>query len=153
MPLSPQLLIRLQNQHLALTEIAAQLSADKLNMHPEPGKWSIYDNIAHLTSYQDVFIGRIKLLITASNLQFNAYRADDDPAFIACQQTSLPQLFEKLNADRQQIYQLLITIPDENLSHTALHPKYGTLDIPQWTEFFLLHEAHHLFTIFKLAHS
>ena len=30
------------------------------------------------------------------------------------------------------------------------HPKYGALTLVEWTEFFLLHEAHHLFTLFKL---
>jgi hypothetical protein len=42
--------------------------------------------------------------------------------------------------------------PDK-LDRTGIHPKYGKLNIIDWTEFFLLHEAHHLFAIFQLTHT
>jgi hypothetical protein len=32
------------------------------------------------------------------------------------------------------------------LSRKGFHPSFGALTIPQWLEFFLLHEAHHLYT-------
>jgi hypothetical protein len=42
---------------------------------------------------------------------------------------------------------------DETLKPwSAVHKKYGALTIMEWTEFFLLHEAHHIFTIFQLMH-
>jgi Protein of unknown function (DUF1569) len=43
------------------------------------------------------------------------------------------------------------SIKDEYLKKTGTHPAFGILTIEQWLNFFLLHEAHHLFTIFKLA--
>jgi hypothetical protein len=42
-------------------------------------------------------------------------------------------------------------VPDDQLALKGTHPKYGTLMITEWTEFFLLHEAHHLFTLFRLS--
>jgi hypothetical protein len=56
-----------------------------------------------------------------------------------------------LDKDRKAIFQLVCSIPEEKLARTGIHKKYGRLTILQWTEFFLLHEAHHIFTIFKLA--
>lgn len=35
----------------------------------------------------------------------------------------------------------------------GLHPVYGPMTLEGWTEFFLLHEAHHLFTILRLGGS
>jgi len=46
---------------------------------------------------------------------------------------------------------LITNLNDEELLLTGSHPKFGVMTIPGWTEFFLLHEAHHLFTIFRLA--
>jgi hypothetical protein len=49
--------------------------------------------------------------------------------------------------------ELITNLNDGELLLTGTHPKFGVLTIPGWTEFFLLHEAHHLFTIFRLAKS
>ncbi|MGH7237346.1 MAG: DinB family protein, partial [Candidatus Saccharimonadales bacterium] len=56
-------------------------------------------------------------------------------------------------ADREVIYQLITHTPADKLERMGIHPKYGKLTVLDWTEFFLLHEAHHLYTIFQLAHS
>ena len=149
--LYPSLTHRLRNQHVALGEIIKNVDEQKLMHNTEPGKWSAYDNIVHLTIYQPIFINRIKRILNEDSPVFNAYRADDDPDFIAGQKLPLADLLIRLDADRQEIYTFITEIPDEQLSRTAAHPKYGTLSITNWTEFFLLHEAHHLFTIFKLV--
>jgi len=45
-------------------------------------------------------------------------------------------------------------LSDEQLTRTGLHPVLGEMDIPLWLEFFLLHEAHHLYAIlFRLRDS
>ena len=43
---------------------------------------------------------------------------------------------------------------DETYSRTdSLHPRFGLLTVVDWTEFFLLHEAHHLYTmLYALVH-
>ena len=63
----------------------------------------------------------------------------------------LADLISKLNGNRRQILELITNLPDEQLSLKGIHPKFGTLTIVEWTEFFLLHEAHHLFTMFRMA--
>ena len=145
------LVCRLKTQHLAVAEIVKHIDEQRLNHQPEPGKWSIKDNIAHLVSYQPVFIGRIHQMLKGDTPVFNAYRADDQADFIEARGWSLENLLSKLNGNRRQILELITNLPDNQLSLTGTHLKYGTLTITEWTEFFLLHEAHHLFTMFKLA--
>jgi uncharacterized damage-inducible protein DinB len=142
---------RLKTQHQALREIIKNIDDDKLHAQPPPGKWSIVDNIAHLASYQPVFIGRIHQILKGENPAFGAYRADDEADFIAAQKLPLPELLSKIDGQRRQILELITNLNDEELLLTGTHPKFGVLTIPGWTEFFLLHEAHHLFTIFRLA--
>ena len=151
--LYPSLTERLKNQHTSLNEIINSVQSQQLNQQPGPGKWSIHDNIAHLTVYQPVFIDRIKTILAINKPVFNAYRADDDDAFINSQKQRLNKLIEKLYADREALYWMVTNLSDNDLKRTGKHLRYGNLNIVQWTEFFLLHEAHHLFTIFKLVHS
>lgn len=51
----------------------------------------------------------------------------------------------------QNLNELIFTLSEKELDRTGVHKKYGDLNIVQWIEFFLLHEAHHLFTIFQLT--
>ena len=145
------LVCRLKTQHLAVAELVKNIDEQRLNQHPEPGKWSIKDNIAHLVSYQPVFIGRVHQMLKGDTPAFNAYRADNEPDFIEAQGWPLTDLLNKLNGNRRQILELITNLPDDQLSLKGTHPKYGTMMITEWTEFFLLHEAHHLFTMFRLA--
>ena len=47
---------------------------------------------------------------------------------------------------------MITNLTPAELLKTGVHKKYGVLTITEWTEFFLLHEAHHIFTIFQLRH-
>jgi hypothetical protein len=145
------LVCRLKTQHLAVAEIVKHIDEQRLNHQSGPGKWSIKDNVAHLASYQPVFIGRVHQMLKGDTPVFNAYRADDEADFIEACRWSVNDLLSKLNGNRRQILELITNLPDGQLSLKGTHPKYGTLTVTEWTEFFLLHEAHHLFTMFKLA--
>lgn len=152
MSLTVELLQRLSIQHFALSEIIENAEADVIDRNPEPGKWSIHDNIAHLASYQDVFIGRINAILQQNGITFEAYKGDDDPNFKACQQMPVNDLLNKIAADRRAMIDQVTSIPAEKLNYTATHLRYGKMSVPEWIQFFLLHESHHLFTVFKLAH-
>lgn len=145
------LVCRLKTQHQAIREIIKNIDEEKLRAQPAPGKWSIFDNIAHLGIYQPVFIARVHQILKGESPVFSVYRADDEPDFINAQQLPLSELLSKIDGNRRQILELLTNLSDEQLLLTGTHPKFGLLTIPGWTEFFLLHEAHHLFTVFKLA--
>ena len=142
---------RLLNQHTGIYEIIKNADDAKILYNPEHGKWNIHDNIAHLAVYQPIFINRIHKILKEDNPSFSAYRADDDPDFIVAKQLSLNELLDKLEGDREEIYFFIITLSHEQLTRTGTHPKFGKLTVADWIEFFLLHEAHHLFTIFRLA--
>jgi hypothetical protein len=149
--LYPSLKSRLKDQHTSLGIIIADLDNNKLTYRPEPGKWDIHDNIVHLAVYQPIFINRIHAILEKDKPPFAPYRADDDPIFLSSREWSVNDLLIRLNADREQLYQLITNLSEQKLNRIGIHLKYGKLTVTQWTEFFLLHEAHHQFTIFKLA--
>ncbi len=144
---------RLRNQHEAIGNIIVGKESDRLNFHPAPGKWSIHDNIAHLAKYQPLFMVRMNLILKEDNPFFDRYKAEDDPDFETWRTYDTRHLLKILIIDREGLFDFITNLPDEKLSRIGTHVKYGKLNITQWTEFFLLHEAHHIFTIFQLANS
>ena len=123
---------------------------EQLKLRTIPGKWSAFENIVHLVSYQDIFQQRIDKILTGKNPSFERYVAENDPEFDVYLQHPLQQLLQSLHSVRKQFYDQLNTLSTDKLLFIGHHPKYGALTLVQWTEFFLLHESHHLFTLFKL---
>lgn len=144
---------RLRTQHESIDMIIQNIPQEKLMAQPAPGKWSIKDNIAHLARYQLIFIERINRIISGAHPSFESYVAEKDADFPAWQKWDLKTLLDRLQADRKFIFDLVNGLSCTQTETTGKHQRFGDLTVVQWTEFFLLHEAHHLFTIFTLAHN
>ena len=144
---------RLQTQHLAIEPIIAGISNERLLQNPAPGKWSIQNNLAHLMRYQQVFNERITRMLAEDQPLFERYSADADPQFEPYLSLPVKTLLEIYNPDRAMLFERLTNLNETELVRVGIHPKYGRLTILQWVEFFALHEAHHLFTIFQLANN
>ena len=153
MSLSESIVSRMQYQHLSIQTLTASFTEEQLKYRPIPEKWSAFENIAHLCAYQPIFLNRISLILNESNPLFEPYIAEKDPVFEQCLILSLPELISKTTEDRAAIKNKLGSLNVVELCRSAQHPKYGMLDIPHWAEFFLLHEAHHLWVVLKLTYS
>jgi hypothetical protein len=150
MPLSASVTSRLQHQHESIHDLLKGFSEAQLKQRIQEDKWSIHEQVAHLVTYQPLFLQRLKIIAEGNNPLFDRYVADNDPAFFQSCQKPLSDLLNGLFQDRTMIIDYLLSVPGETLGKTGRHPKYGLLTMQEWTEFFLLHEAHHLFSIFKL---
>lgn len=134
-----------------MEQLIAGMSSDKLITPPAPGKWSALDNIAHLARYQKIFTERMHQILNEDMPVFDRYNGDLDPEFTPLRLMGLTELLDIIDADRTVIFDLLSALSDAELSRIGVHPKYGRLTIIKWADFFMLHEAHHLFTIFQLV--
>lgn len=152
MALYQSLMDRLGTQHEALGPIIVPLDRERLHRQPAPEKWSIHDNIAHLVATQPFFIDRLETILREEEPVLRRYHADDDPAFAEWRSRDTDDLLPALYRDRQTLFELVTTLDEENLARAGRHPLYGRLSVLQWTEFFLLHESHHIFTVFRMAH-
>jgi DinB superfamily len=153
MPLSPSALARLHHQHETIRELIGDLPEQQLRRTVNAGKWSAFDNIAHLACYQGVFLVRLERIQMETSPAFDAYVADSDPNFSGYQHGSLQYVLHSIDSRRSVLLNKLESMDEVGLHRTASHPRYGLLDTAHWTEFFLLHEAHHLYTLFSLIQS
>src|SRR5689334_2343404 len=72
---------RLQYQHKSLLDILDGLSDEQIRKQLHPGKWSVFENIVHLQTYQHTFIARIRRILEEECPSFSAYTAEADPLF------------------------------------------------------------------------
>lgn len=129
------------------------LTEEQVRLQVNPGKWSIFENIVHLQSYQHIFINRVQQILKGDNPLFERYTADLDPQFLDNCHKTFREIMHDFIGIRREISGGLLTLPESDHYKTGVHPAFGQLSLVQWINFFVLHEAHHLFTIFRLAAS
>jgi uncharacterized damage-inducible protein DinB len=145
------LLTRLASQPDALDHLLLGLTEEQIRQRPQSGKWSIFENLAHLGRYQEIFTDRIQQINEQEVPSFSRYVADDDPGFSGWTQLSFGELIERMRGERATLNAFLSILREENLTRIGLHSAYGPMTLEGWTEFFLLHEAHHFFAILQVG--
>lgn len=142
---------RLQYQHKCLIDLIEGLSDEQIRRQVIVGKWSIFENIVHLQTYQHVFVARVKQMLEQDNPSFPRYTADADPLFHDNCGKSSREIMQDFITIRKEMAAGILSFNEADYSKTGQHPFFGKMNLLQWLNFFLLHEAHHLFTIFKLG--
>lgn len=142
---------RMQYQHKSLVDIIDSLSDEQIRRQIITGKWSIFENIVHLTIYQHAFITRVKQILAENNPSFHRYVAETDPLFHDYCAKPSHEVIKNLFSTRKDMTAVFLSFHPNDYLKTGQHPVFGTMTLLQWMNFFLLHEAHHLYTIFKLA--
>ena len=151
MALPTSITTRLEYQHKSLLDIIEGLSDEQIRWQIIPGKWSIFENIVHLATYQHVFIKRLDQILNEENPQFPRYTAEADPLFHDNCSKTTREIMQDLITTRREIIARTFSLKNEELRRIGIHLAFGEMSVIMWLNFFLLHEAHHLFTIFKLV--
>ena len=142
---------RLQYQHKSLVDIIDGLTDEQVRKAVIPGKWSIFENIVHLQTYQHTFIARVKEILEGNSPTFSRYSAEGDPAFVENCTKSSREVMQDMITTRKEMTAEILLFRETDYLKTGTHPLYGQMNLVQWLHFFLLHEAHQLFAIFKMA--
>ena len=127
------------------------LSDAQIMKQPNPGKWSIFENIVHLQTYQHTFMVRVRRILEEECLSFSPYTAEADPLFHDNCAKSSREIMQDLLSTRKELSSGILSFKETDLEREARHATYGKMNLVQWLNFFLLHEAHHLFAIFKMG--
>ena len=148
--LRPDLYHRLVHQYQEVEFLVSDLSDDFLRTRHQPDKWSIQEHLAHLGCYQDNFKKRLIQIQQENQPEFERYKAEEDPQFEQWLSLDVKAILFATNQSRSAIAKWIRSLDEKVLKRTGHHPKFGWMDMAVWTEFFLLHESHHLYAIFRL---
>lgn len=151
-PLDSSSFLRLRTQLDSLNFILRDASQQTIDRRPPSGKWSARENLAHLARYHEVFLERLRRILEEHGPQFSRYRAEDDPQWP--EWTALPaaEVLARLRSLRAQLIDRIHHLSPDQAARTGTHPTFGKMTVPEWIEFFLLHEAHHLYIVVQRVH-
>ena len=148
LPLSTQ--VRLDQQLDTLFIFTDPLSDSLLQKQVLEGKWTVLEHMAHLARYQEHFIQRLDRIMLEELPGLPAYNAEKDFGWRIWKTADRTTVSQHLKETRNTLIALAKDFSPKQLKRQGYHPRFGAMDVGQWIEFFLLHEAHHLYTIFRL---
>jgi hypothetical protein len=146
MTVRASLLSRLETQLEALDFILARAAAGSLDARPRPDEWSARENLAHLARHHAVFLERLGKLLAEERPALGRYRAENDPEWPDWAALPSEEIVRRLKALRVELIALVRGLSPADAARTGIHPTFGEMAFPEWLEFFLVHEAHHLYT-------
>jgi len=151
MPLPESLAVRLATQLDSLNLVLGNATPAALKTRPNSGKWSAHENLAHLVQHHHATMGRIRRILAEDRPQLPSYSAEKDPDWPALSAESTEEVRRKLLAARQEMLALTNGLSPEQSSRIGIHPALGPMTLAQWLDFFLIHEAHHLYVAMTRA--
>ena len=136
-----------------LAEVLRGVPPESLARATVAGKWSAHEQLAHLARYHQIFLERIGLILAEDAPAFTRYRAEDDLEWPSWSSLPPQQMLARLSSMRIKLMAKLRSLSEEDFARTGVHPKFGAMSLSLWLEFFLVHEAHHLYIVLQLVRS
>lgn len=142
---------RLTTQLECLQVVLGGRDAAVINRRPASGKWSAHENLAHLARIHEITLERIRRILSEERPQLPRYTAEDDPEWPQWVRMSTEEVVQRLMALRDELVRVVTPLSLDRLNRIGVHSALGGMTIPEWIEFFLLHEAHHLYAAMQRA--
>jgi RimJ/RimL family protein N-acetyltransferase/uncharacterized damage-inducible protein DinB len=142
---------RLVTQLDALPLLLGDASPEALRRRTASGKWSAHENLAHIARVNELFLGRVQRILAENAPAIPQYRAEEDADWPAWAALSTDEVRQRLTVLRSDLVGVAARLTPAELARPGTHSRFGPMPLTLWIEFFLLHEAHHLYTILKRA--
>jgi uncharacterized damage-inducible protein DinB len=140
---------RLTTQLDALGVILDEANARFADVRPDDGGWSATENIAHLARHAHVFLDRMDRILREDRPELGSYRPEADTEWPSWRSLPLDEALHRLRVARARLIAWVDALTDDQTRRTAIHPVLGVMDTGRWLEFFLTHEAHHLYSAMR----
>jgi uncharacterized damage-inducible protein DinB len=136
---------RLTHQLECLQVVLGNRDAAAIRRRPASGKWSAHENLAHLARIHEIYHARIRRILGEDRPRLSRYNAEEDPEWPRWAGMPTEGVVERLKALRDEIIRDVSQLSPDQLNRIGVHTALGDMTVPEWLEFFLLHEAHHLY--------
>lgn len=141
--------IRLKTQFFSVELLFSGSSLERIDRRPASGKWSARENLAHIGRYHEIFLERLHRILTEQSPKFARYRAEEDPGWQEWQSRPFGEVRTRLTALRLNLVDKIASLQPLDYNRTGFHSSFGEMTLSLWLEFFLVHEAHHLYVILQ----
>jgi DinB family protein len=150
--LDPGLTARLSHQLVSFRAFVADAGDRDLAFVPASGKWSALQNLAHVGRHHEIMLERLERILAEEAPAFPSYREADDPGWAAWEALPPARVWARLAERRAALLAWAGRLTPAGAARTGVHARFGPMDVARWLEFFLVHEAHHLYVaLLRLA--
>lgn len=147
--LDPPLAARLAHQLASFRTWIASADPRDLAWTPPSGKWSALRNLAHVGRHHEIMRERLDRVLAEDHPTFPRYRETDDPAWAEWEALPADDVLRRLQERRDGLVSWVSALTPAQLARTGEHASFGPMNVPRWLEFFLVHEAHHLYVVLQ----
>jgi len=144
------ILQRLRTQLSALPALIGGIPEEDLRARIG-GRWSVAENVAHLARHTNLTLERVERILAEDAPAFAPYRAEQDPEWPAWLARPFEDSLARLHWSREALVARSRSLTEADLARIGRHERFGPLPLATWLEFYLAHEGHHLYVIFKRA--
>ena len=148
-PFAQSQLSRLKTQLLSVDLLFATAGPERADRRTLSGKWSARENLAHIGRYHEVFLARLGRILTESAPRLPRYRAEEDPEWPQWASRPLDDVRLRLAPLRAELVSRVTGLRPQDFARLGVHSSFGEMTLDLWLEFFLVHEAHHLYVILQ----
>jgi uncharacterized damage-inducible protein DinB len=141
--------MRLRTQLSSVELVFADASAETIERRSPSGKWSARENFAHIARYHEIFLERLHRILTEPAPKFARYRAEEDPGWQEWRSRPFEEIRTRLAALRLDLIEKAASLQPRDYGRIGIHSSFGEMTVSLWLEFFLIHEAHHLYVILQ----
>jgi hypothetical protein len=138
---------RLATQIGALSFALGAADEQRLHRRTPTGQWSAHENAAHVARHHEVMLERLARMLAEERPELGRYRAEEDALWPRWQALSTAEVVARLRELSATLTARVVALSDAELARVGVHPSFGAMSVAEWLEFFLLHEAHHLYVI------
>ncbi|MDB4903838.1 MAG: hypothetical protein JWQ63_3119 [Mucilaginibacter sp.] len=143
----PSIIERLSGTPARIEEIVGELKPDILTLKHE-GKWSVKEEIGHLSDLEPLWLGRLDDLINGLAELRTADLTNQKTHTANHNATEMKKLLQGFREQRQIFVNKLIGLNDKQLLNSSLHPRLKTsMRIIDLGYFVAEHDDHHLANI------
>ncbi|HET7452981.1 MAG TPA: DinB family protein [Thermoanaerobaculia bacterium] len=148
---SEEIAARLDGQFSSWPAIVGDPASPRLDRIPAPGKWCAREHLAHATRMHGVCAARVRVILARESPLLPPYRAEKDPTWRQWRGLAAAALLGVAAERRAALIAAVRSLSEGDLGRIGVHAALGPMPLSAWIEFFLVHEAHHLYQIFKLV--
>ena len=160
----------LAEAHDQVLQSVRHFSAEQLDFKPEPDRWSISENVEHLTIVHNLILSHIEqVTVSLSSSKESGWKSRDDALLEEVKNRRTPleapeilwpknqlqheELFQRFEAVRDRLREFAATNNAPLRSLCFPHPVYGELDCHQWLLLMGAHCERHLAQIREVTSS
>jgi len=134
-----------------LKKAIQSLSAKQLKWHPEPGKWSIAEILAHLADTEIVAGWRLRSVLGANGTTIQPFDQDSWAAAFEYNKRDAKRSLEFFRIMRENNLSMLREIHPEKWDNYGMHLERGKETIAHLTRMFAGHDVNHALQVERIA--